>query len=169
MLQDSNTPKIFKMPRKDLNFFKPGALYKLKYNSDNIMIRYSVLTLSKYEPGKNYITDTLVNKFNITYELNANLELYGSYNLEPNFVAIDSNSTLIRTTDSVLNGERHKSNIFKHVPVFLFHHKAKSSFVGSFEINPNNQNLKELFGDNYIDYLTDDGWIYLEHLFEPVT
>ena len=172
--------EIIKMPRKELDFFKAGQLYKFRFNDPyRFKIRYSVLDVKQMDSIKeshdarqtmpNTFLSHLTKKFNINFVIVPSTQLYNSYLLNDTFICLESNGILLRNFRSEFDGRKVDVAVIKQVPVFLFHDvKNQKPIIGSVQIDLNKQNLDELFMERKNEVVTPDNLVYIENLFEEV-
>lgn len=177
---DKSVVEIFKMPRKKLDFFQVGQLYKLKYNDPyKFKIRYSVIDVKQIdfvetEQAKKTMPNTfslqLAKTFNIDYVIEMSAQLHNSFVLNDTFICLDSNTSILRNFKSVINGKNVDVCVFRSVPVFLFHDiKNQKPIIGSVQIDMNKQNLDDLFGKEVNEVIISENLVYIENFFEKVT
>lgn len=173
---------IIKMPRKNMDFFRTGQLYKLKFNKPyEYRIRYSIIETKQLDCLKEVnktkkrpftfdgISEFLTKKYNVNYAIERSADLYNSYVLNDTFVCLENNATILRNFPTTIDNRRLSACIFKQVPVFMFHSiKNNNPIIGSIQIDLNDQNLEELFAHNVNEATTPDNLIYIENLFEEI-
>lgn len=168
----TETMKTFVIPRKEMDFFKIGRLYSLKYNDPwKYKLKYTIFDVKKINEKER--TSPKLASYNINYTLQYKMEpafvSHKSYNLNEVFICIADDVNVLRDFGAVFDGQKVDVSAIRKVPVFLFHEKkTNKQIIGAIQVDINGENLEAMFGDKLHKIQTTPGIIYIENFFEKI-